>query len=87
MGRLTQGLAQLFAGLLGFALTVSLRHDAMQAWGWRIPFFIGVAIVLVGLFIRNSLPETVTASGSRETPATLGEVLHRHAFLLPSRRW
>ena len=78
----SQGWAQLFAGLIGYGLAVVLGGAAMAAWGWRIPFFIGVAIVPVGLFIRNALPETAgaapdAAEHAAEAPASLGDVLRR----------
>ena len=72
----SQGLSQLFAGVLGFLLTVSLSEPTMRAWGWRIPFLVGIAIVPVGLVIRNHLPET---AGGEETSASTREVLGRLA--------
>ncbi len=73
----SQGLAQLLAGLIGYALAVTLGERAMAAWGWRVPFFIGVAIVPVGLFIRNALPETAGAGRGTQAPASLGDVLRQ----------
>ena len=72
----SQGLAQLIAGVIGYALAVTLGDHAMAAWGWRVPFFLGVAIVPVGLFIRNALPETA-GEVQADAPASLGEVLRR----------
>ena len=71
----SQGLAQLFAGLVGFGLAATLGTVAMASWGWRIPFFVGVAIVPVGLFIRNSLPETAGAQEDPGVADSLGAVL------------
>ena len=70
----SQGFAQLFAGALGVALSFALPPEAMHAWGWRVPFVVGVLIVPVGLIIRNHLPETAEAD---ETPASSREVLAR----------
>jgi MHS family citrate/tricarballylate:H+ symporter-like MFS transporter len=58
----TQDVAVLAAGLIGFALSSLLSPDALDDWGWRAAFLIGVAVVPVGLMIRRRLPETHEAS-------------------------
>jgi MFS family permease len=35
-----------------------MPSSAFEAWGWRVPFIIGVALVIVGLFIRTRIPES-----------------------------
>jgi MFS transporter, MHS family, citrate/tricarballylate:H+ symporter len=64
----TQDVAVLAAGLIGLALSSLLAPDALDDWGWRVAFLIGVAVVPVGLWIRRGLPETL-AEGDREEPA------------------
>ncbi len=54
----SQGCAALFAGLIATGLTFLMGEHAMNDWGWRIMFLLGIAIVPVGLAIRNHLPET-----------------------------
>ncbi|WP_375701471.1 MFS transporter, partial [Bartonella sp. AA81SXKL] len=34
-------------------------HDELLAWGWRIPFIASVFLMLVGLWVRLSINETV----------------------------
>lgn len=41
-----------------FALVSRLPHDALVAWGWRVPFLLSIVLVIVGLFIRMRLTET-----------------------------
>lgn len=53
-----QGLAALIGALLGTLVTRSLSPEALDSWGWRIPFLVGLAIGPVGLFIRRHLEET-----------------------------
>jgi MHS family citrate/tricarballylate:H+ symporter-like MFS transporter len=53
----TQYLAVVAAGVVGFALSASLSTAQLDAWGWRIAFLIGVAIVPLGLYVRRHLPE------------------------------
>ena len=56
---MTQDLAVLAAGLVGFMLTTWLSPAALDAWGWRAALLIGTAVVPIGLYIRNNLPETI----------------------------
>ena len=71
----SQGIASLLAGTVGFVLAKTLSDHAMGEWGWRVPFLLGVAIVPVGLVIRNSLPET--AGEGSDTAASTLDVLRR----------
>ncbi|MEW6530967.1 MAG: MFS transporter [Thermodesulfobacteriota bacterium] len=34
-------------------------HDALAAWGWRIPFLLGLVVMVFGIVIRTRIPETV----------------------------
>ncbi|WP_336287855.1 MULTISPECIES: MFS transporter [unclassified Bartonella] len=36
-----------------------LNHDELLAWGWRIPFIFSVVLMIVGLWVRLSINETV----------------------------
>ena len=54
----SQGVAAILAGLISLALSLSLSKVALESWGWRVPFFLGIAIVPVGIVIRSHLPET-----------------------------
>ncbi|MBT2554188.1 MFS transporter [Arthrobacter sp. ISL-5] len=40
------------------AMAATMPSSAFEAWGWRVPFIIGVALVIVGLFIRTRIPES-----------------------------
>jgi MFS family permease len=66
----SQGAAMTLAGLFGVALSFALDDAAIQSWGWRIPFIIGIAIVPVGLIMRSRLQETVDADASTIHPST-----------------
>lgn len=65
----SQGAAMALAGSFGVALSFALDDAAIQAWGWRIPFIIGVAIIPVGLIMRSRLQETVDAEASTIHPS------------------
>jgi MFS family permease len=70
----SQGLAIFIAGGLGLGLSLSLSDQAMQDWGWRIPFLVGVSIIPVALFMRSKLPETLDLSAPTRRHS-LGAVL------------
>jgi MFS family permease len=53
-----QGLAVLLGAILGTLLTRWLTAEALDSWGWRIPFLFGLIIGPVGLYIRRNLDET-----------------------------
>jgi len=36
-----------------------MSPSALDEWGWRLAFLVGVMIVPVGLWLRRSLPETL----------------------------
>ena len=44
--------------LMGFALTNYLGTEALQSWGWRIPFLLGSVLGVVGWYIRTKVPDT-----------------------------
>ncbi|OYX46462.1 MAG: MFS transporter, partial [Sphingomonas sp. 32-66-10] len=70
-----------------FLLLLSWMSPAEFAdWGWRIPFALSAALVLVGLWVRLKLGETpeFKASLAEAPPAKvpLGEVVGRHGGVL-----
>lgn len=48
----------LLANSVFLPLAAFLPNDQLVAWGWRIPFWISAALVVVGLVIRRRLDET-----------------------------
>jgi MFS family permease len=49
-----------------FALTTRFTGDAFLAWGWRIPFLLGIALVGIGMFIRLKVLETPSFEKMKE---------------------
>ena len=73
----SQGCAALFAGIVASLLTLTIGGAAMGAWGWRIMFLLGIAVVPVGLVIRSHLPETAGAEkDAGAASSTLGVLRH-----------
>lgn len=58
----SQGLAGFVAGAIGLALTSTLSPAEMQAWGWRLPFIVGLLLVPLALYLRHAMPETLHAA-------------------------
>ncbi|QCI97626.1 MFS transporter [Agrobacterium larrymoorei] len=54
----SQQVAVMVAAVLGYYLNHALTAEQLAAWGWRVPFFIGCAIVPFLFYIRRSLEET-----------------------------
>jgi MFS family permease len=66
----SQQAAVMFAALTGVVLNEMLPPAAMAAWGWRIPFFIGCAIIPFLFRLRHSLLETDEFLARRRCPGT-----------------
>jgi MFS transporter, MHS family, proline/betaine transporter len=45
----SQQLAAIMGSLVGVILTATLSREQLYAWGWRVPFVLGVLIAPVGL--------------------------------------
>jgi MFS transporter, MHS family, proline/betaine transporter len=77
-----QGLAVLAGALLGAFLTRTLTPEALDSWGWRVPFLVGLIIGPVGLYVRSRLDETkvfVASRGRAEENQSLGAAVAAHA--------
>jgi len=70
---------QLCALLVLGILQLTLSHEELVAWGWRIPFVVGAASALVSLYLRRSLHETTTAADRKNRDAgSVGSLLRNH---------
>jgi MFS transporter, MHS family, citrate/tricarballylate:H+ symporter len=70
----SQQLAIIVSAVLGYALQATLGPAAIDAWGWRVPFFIGCLIVPLLFTLRRSLEETKAFRAQPRHPS-LGQVL------------
>ena len=76
-----QGLAVLCGAAVAAMVTRGLSPDAVDAWGWRLPFLLGLLIGPVGLWIRRYLDETPAFLEARSTPQqrqSLARMLRHH---------
>ncbi|MEY3750519.1 MAG: hypothetical protein RLZZ186_938 [Cyanobacteriota bacterium] len=60
-GLLGFSLGSLTAALIGWILDPA----AMASWGWRLPFLLGAAVAVMGLWMRQGMPETLSALDER----------------------
>lgn len=74
----SQQLAIAMGSLIGVILAVTLSKEQLYAWGWRVPFLLGIVVAPVGLYIRRQLPDTIEESATRRSTATVLSVLMRH---------
>lgn len=58
----SQGVSTLSGSLLAAFLMRYLSPEAMESWGWRVPFWLALAIIPVGLYIRSHISDTYDTS-------------------------
>lgn len=78
----SQNLSALLGALTGLLLTAVLSTAALEGWGWRIPFAIGLLMGPLGVFIRRNLHETLddgsAAGGKRSQGSAIRTVFAQH---------
>jgi MFS family permease len=57
----SQSLGVFLGAIMVAALVAGLDAQAMNEWGWRVPFFIGMLTAPVGWYIRRHLEDTLVA--------------------------
>ncbi|MFJ7499022.1 MFS transporter [Serratia grimesii] len=88
----SMGISNILGALVATAVTLTLSHEQVGDWGWRIPFIIGLSIAPIGLWMRKTLEETplfaeeqarrLQEKRAPEMPLRLLFRTHRHAVLL-----
>jgi MFS transporter, MHS family, proline/betaine transporter len=78
----SMGMSNILGALVAFAITALMPRSEIIRWAWRLPFFIGLAIVPLGLYLRRTLEETpafrAEFSLERVTRAPLKSVLREY---------
>lgn len=64
----SQQVAIMMAAAIGYGLNQWLSADQIGAWGWRVPFLVGCAIVPFLFILRRSLQETAEFESRRHHP-------------------
>lgn len=74
----SQGASMMLASGFGYFLTTGLSPEALESWGWRVPFFVGLLIGPVGLYIRARLEETKEFTAAEKEKFPLGTLFKLH---------
>ncbi|WP_414448923.1 MFS transporter [Burkholderia sp. 22PA0099] len=75
----TQGGAALMGSGLAALLSNALSKGALESWGWRVPFVVGLAIAPVGMLLRRRLAEEPAGSSHAIDRGVLRELFTQHA--------
>jgi MHS family alpha-ketoglutarate permease-like MFS transporter len=68
-------MGQQVALVVQIVLQASMSEDALQAWGWRIPFVIGGVLAVTVLYLRRRLMETDSFARAQESDAPKSSAL------------
>ena len=66
----------LLGSAVGAAFATSMSTAALDAWGWRIPFLLGLVVGVAGYILRRYVLETGVVE--KRTRAPIVETLHDH---------
>lgn len=69
---------QLLALALLIVLQRTLGEDALEAWAWRIPFFVGAGLAVVVFWLRRGLDETREFQTRTGPKSSALELILRH---------
>ncbi len=70
------GVGTLLGSAMGAGFAANMSEAALEAWGWRVPFLMGLLIGIAGYFLRRHALETMPAERSKRVPIV--ETLHDH---------
>lgn len=76
----TQGGAALMGSGFAALLSNTLTKDALEGWGWRLPFFAGLLIAPVGMYLRRRLADDAPGDHHHAIErGVLRELFSKHA--------
>ena len=70
----------LLGSAVGAGFAAMMTTEALNAWGWRIPFLLGLVVGIAGYFLRRHVLETAPAEPRQRAPIV--ETLHDHWRLI-----
>jgi MFS transporter, MHS family, proline/betaine transporter len=66
----------LLGSAVGAGFAAMMPTAALESWGWRIPFLLGLVVGIAGYFLRQHVLDTVPAEPRKRAPIV--ETLHDH---------
>src|SRR3954453_11802423 len=66
----------LLGSAVGAGFAAMMPTAALESWGWRIPFLLGLVVGTAGYFLRRHVLDTVPAEPRKRAPIV--ETLHDH---------
>ena len=66
----------LLGSAVGAGFAASMSEATLDAWGWRIPFLLGLVVGIAGYLLRRHVLETVPTERRKRAPII--ETLHDH---------
>jgi MHS family proline/betaine transporter-like MFS transporter len=66
----------LLGSAVGAGFAAAMSTEALDAWGWRIPFLLGLVVGIAGYLLRRHVQETAPTERRERTPII--ETLHDH---------
>lgn len=74
----SQGLGVTAGAVTAMILSGVLPVDALESWGWRVPFLLGVVIAPIGAYIRRHQAETLKLDQRAPERSTVSIVFRDH---------
>jgi MFS family permease len=75
----SQNVGNIISGVIGVLLALLLSDSVTNAWGWRVPFLLGILIAPIGFYIRRNLDETLDEGEALDSmSAVLSDIVKRH---------
>ncbi|MFD0381071.1 MFS transporter [Streptomyces sp. NPDC127112] len=71
-------IGQLAASGLAALLVARLSEEAMNGWGWRVPFLLGAVLGLAGFWVRRGAEETLAHRPAEAPRPGLFDALRHH---------
>jgi MFS transporter, MHS family, proline/betaine transporter len=66
----------LLGSAVGASFASTMSTAALEAWGWRIPFLLGLVVGIAGYLLRRHVQETAPTAKRKRAPIV--ETLHDH---------
>ena len=83
MGALTAcgaGVGTLLGSAIGAGFAASMSAAALEEWGWRIPFLLGLVVGIAGYFLRRHVLDTMPVGPRKRAPIV--ETLQDHWLIV-----